>query len=91
MIAIVARGARSVARGALLMAMILGLQSCLFVKAPEQKGRTGEDVDLSPLPEITMGDELVRSRPGDMIALLPEGWLFLDTKNDVRMTSFPSP
>ena len=63
--------------------MIFGLQSCLFVKAPEQKGRTGEDADLSPLPEVTMGDELVRSRPGDMIALLPEGWLFLDTKNDV--------
>lgn len=53
--------------------------SCLFVKAPEQKAVV-ENVALSPKPEIEMSDELVRTRTGDMIALLPKGWFFLDTK-----------
>lgn len=59
------------------------LTSCLFVKAPEQKGQPVEDAPLSPLPEIAMSDELVRSLEGDMIALLPEGWLILDPEEGV--------
>ena len=54
------------------------LTSCLFVKAPEQKQSTSEDMPLSPVPLIPMSDELIRSLQGDMIALLPEGWLMLD-------------
>lgn len=57
------------------------LPSCLFVKAPEQKVDI-QNVALSPQPELEMSDELVRTRAGDMIALLPKGWLFLDTKGD---------
>ena len=55
--------------------------SCLFVKAPEQKSDV-QNVALSPQPEIEMSDELVRTRAGDMIALMPKGWVFLDTKSD---------
>jgi hypothetical protein len=56
------------------------LTSCLFVKAPEQKVDVN-NVALSPLPDIEMSDVLVRTRAGDMIALLPKGWVFLDTKS----------
>jgi len=63
---------------AMLAACILAT-SCLFVKAPEQK-IVVENVSLSPKPEVEMSDELVRTRTGDMIALLPKGWFFLDTK-----------
>ncbi len=67
----------------LLLLVVFGItvQSCLFVKAPEQKVDV-QNVALSPLPEIEMSDELVRTRSGDFIALLPKGWLFLDTKGD---------
>lgn len=64
---------------AAMCAMLVATTSCLFVKAPEQKVVI-ENVSLSPKPEIEMSDELVRTRTGDMIALLPKGWFFLDTK-----------
>ena len=70
-------------RYSLLASLVFFLTSCLFVKAPEQKGRIGDDADLSPLPEIQMGEDLVRTQEGDMIALLPEGWVFLDARSNV--------
>jgi len=71
------------ARAVAILAVAVGLSSCLFVKAPDQKTSTGEDAPLSPLPEVTMSDELIRSTQGDMIALLPEGWLILDPANNM--------
>jgi hypothetical protein len=72
---------------ALFVVLGVGLQSCLFVKEPEKKPEAVEHVETSPLPLLDMGDELVRSTAGDMIALLPKGWLFLDvsasTSDDV--------
>jgi hypothetical protein len=64
----------------LFITLVLG--GCLWVKAPEQKPPT-EDQSLSPLPELVMGEEPVRTPEGDMIALLPEGWLLLDAKDQV--------
>lgn len=61
--------------------LVVAVPSCLFVKAPQQS----EDVQhiaLSPQPQIDMSDELVRTRAGDLIALLPRGWVFLDTKGE---------
>lgn len=70
---------------------ILLLPSCLFVKAPTQKPPVPEHADLSPLPEIKMGEELVRTAEGDMIAQLPESWVLLDpgtnTSNDVLVVA----
>jgi hypothetical protein len=66
----------------LLIVISFALSSCLFVKAPEQK-LVGETQQLSPLPEIEMSDELIRTREGDMIALVPRGWLLIDPKDDV--------
>lgn len=55
--------------------------SCLFVRAPQQNEDV-QHVALSPQPQIDMSDELVRTRAGDLIALLPRGWVFLDTKGE---------
>ncbi len=66
---------------AALLATAMLLPSCLFVKAPEDKIEV-QNVALSPQPEIEMSDNLVRTRAGDLIALLPKGWVFLDTKNE---------
>lgn len=53
---------------------------CLIVR---ETGRDAEveNIELSPKPEIPMSEELVRSREGDMIAFLPQGWFFVDTEN----------
>ncbi|MBK7184747.1 MAG: hypothetical protein IPH85_02275 [Ignavibacteria bacterium] len=64
-----------------IVAIAVIVPSCLFVKAPEQKTDV-QNVALSPQPEIEMSDELVRTRAGDLIALMPKGWVFLDTKGD---------
>jgi len=65
----------------LMITTALFVQSCLFVKAPEEKIDV-QNVALSPQPEIEMSDNLVRTRAGDLIALLPKGWVFLDTRNE---------
>lgn len=73
---------RVFAPNALFTLLTLALSGCLWVKAPEQKPLT-EDQALSPLPEVIMGEEPVRAPEGDMIALIPQGWLYLDTKDQV--------
>ncbi|MCO6466466.1 MAG: hypothetical protein J5I53_07615 [Bradyrhizobiaceae bacterium] len=71
-----------VARRSLLVSCLLiggvCLQSCLFVKAPKKESPQVDHVEQSPLPAILMGDELVRTAKGDMISLLPKGWVLLD-------------
>jgi len=61
--------------------LVVAVPSCLFVKAPQQSEDV-QHVALSPQPQIDMSDELVRTRAGDLIALLPRGWVFLDTKGE---------
>jgi hypothetical protein len=66
-------------RKAFHIAVTISFTSCLFVKAPETKVEIRDEA-LSPLPEMEMGEDLVRTRAGDMIALLPKGWVFLDPR-----------
>lgn len=66
----------------LALCLVSTVPSCLFVKAPEEKS-ANNDVELSPQPTIEMSDELVRSQAGDMIALLPNDWLYVDAKLEV--------
>lgn len=61
--------------------VVTALPSCLFVRAPQQNEDV-QNVALSPQPQIDMSDDLVRTRAGDLIALLPRGWVFLDTKGE---------
>ncbi len=61
--------------------LVIAVPSCLFVKAPQQSEDL-QHVALSPQPQIDMSDELVRTRAGDLIALLPRGWVFLDAKGE---------
>lgn len=66
---------------AIVVTLAIALPSCLFVKAPQQTDDV-QHVALSPQPQIDMSDELVRTRAGDLIALLPKGWVFIDTKGE---------
>lgn len=68
---------RFVFAGAIVFITLL-LESCLFVKAPKQDVHQPEHAEPSPLPKLEMSDELVRTSQGDMIALLPKGWVLLD-------------
>lgn len=57
-------------------ASLLCLHGCLFT-ATERKA---ESIIVSVKPEIPMSDEYVRSRPGDMLAFLPQGWFLVDVE-----------
>lgn len=65
----------------IVAACVVVLSSCLFVKPPVQQTEA-MNAPLSPMPELEMGDEPVRTAGGDMIALLPKGWLFLDASSE---------
>lgn len=67
--------------------LILFVSGCIIVKK-ETKEETPQQVTLSPKPEIEMSDELVRSKKGDMIALLPADWFFVDLEEDVSAETF---
>lgn len=67
----------------LVLGIGVAVPSCLFVKAPAPKPVVTEQAALSPVPEIAMGDDIVRSAQGDMIASLPKDWMFLDVHDDV--------
>ena len=60
---------------------------CIIVK--EDSGESKEpNVAISTQPAIAMSDEIVRSSVGDMVALLPEEWFFMDVKNKVPSNVF---
>ncbi|MGA0833963.1 MAG: hypothetical protein ACO3QO_05535 [Candidatus Kapaibacteriota bacterium] len=75
--------ARRILLAVLVMVGSVSVPSCLLVKAPAPKPVATEQAPLSPVPEITMGDDIVRSAQGDMIASLPKDWMFLDVHDDV--------
>lgn len=55
--------------------------SCIIVKHENERDDVDPEMNLSPKPEIPMGDLLVRSPKGDMISLLPKGWFFVDVED----------
>lgn len=62
-----------------LIIQFLLLQSCFIVKHGDSE-QSYKPIFLSPKPEITMSDEIVRSKNGDMIAFLPKDWFFVDVE-----------
>lgn len=54
----------------------LVVSGCLFIKQKETP--PPPPTVLSPQPEILMSENLVRSKAGDMIAFLPQGWFFVE-------------
>jgi hypothetical protein len=55
---------------------VLFVSGCLFVK--QKEAPPPSPTLLSPQPEIQMSEDLVRSKAGDMIAFLPQGWFFVE-------------
>jgi len=62
--------------------LIVGLNSCIFVKK-EGKEQREAIVKLSPKPIVPMQEETIRSEAGDMIVSIPDGWFFVDMDGKV--------
>ena len=58
----------------------ISLNSCFIVKESTEND-IAPSVKLSPKPQIAMSETLVRSDKGDMIALLPKKWFFVDLED----------
>lgn len=56
--------------------IVVAVQGCLFVR--EKPPAEAAPLILSPQPEISMSDELIRTAEGDMIAFLPDSWRLVD-------------
>jgi hypothetical protein len=63
----------------LILIVSVCMTGCFIVKEKETEDYT-HIVNISPKPEIEMGDEIVRSKIGDMIAFLPKDWSFIDVE-----------
>lgn len=73
----------SLLTGTLIAAHVGG---CLFV-AEEKKPDTTVTTTLPPKPDVPMSEDYIRSKPGDMLAFMPQGWFLIDvdgkTSSDV--------
>jgi len=66
----------------LVIALIVGFNSCIIVKKDGKEQREAV-VKLSPKPIVPMQEETIRSEAGDMIVSIPEGWFFVDMESKV--------
>lgn len=57
---------------------------CIIVK---EKGEKVSDIEpmaiLSPKPEISMSETIIRSNKGDMLSNIPVGWFFVDVEERI--------
>ena len=68
------------------MTTIFFINSCIIVKNDEES--RVQKITLSPKPVIPMSDELVRSKAGDMISNIPEGWFFVEVEDKLSADIF---
>ena len=67
---------------------IASLQSCIVVKNDTIEEESEQIVNLSPKPTVSMSDEIVRSKEGDMIAFLPQDWFFVNVEDKASANIF---
>jgi hypothetical protein len=65
----------------LIILTLFYLSSCVVVKYDKKQQEAPQMIELSPKPQITMSNQVVRSDFGDMIAFLPEDWFFVDLED----------
>lgn len=73
----------------LIILPLIFMTSCLVVKYDKKEQEAPQKIELSPKPQITMSDQVIRSSSGDMIAFLPEDWFFVnleDSRDNVFST-----
>lgn len=73
----------------LIILPLIFVSSCLVVKYDKKEQEAPQKIELSPKPQITMSDQVIRSDFGDMIAFLPEDWFFVnleDSRDNVFST-----
>lgn len=79
---------KNIYRIAVILLVITSLTSCIVVKNDTIVEETEQIVNLSPKPSVAMSDEIVRSKDGDMIAFLPEGWFFVNVDDQAASSVF---
>jgi hypothetical protein len=70
----------------LCLAAFVTIHGCFFVR--EKPQAESAVLTLSPIPEISMSDELARTPEGDMIALLPDNWRLIDVEGKASSDVF---
>lgn len=74
----------------LIILPLIYLSSCIVVKYDKKQQEAPQMIELSPKPQITISNQVVRSDFGDMIAFLPEDWFFVnleDSRKNVFSTA----
>jgi len=69
----------------LIVFILVSLSSCIIVKIEDSNYKevsANRIVHYSPRPKVDMSDELIRTESGDMIALLPANWFFVEYGNE---------
>ena len=65
------------------------MAGCLVVKKTEEERKDSfNSYEFSPKPELSMSEELVRSKKGDIIAFLPKDWFFVDVEEKASSDIF---
>lgn len=64
----------------ILLVAIFSVSGCIVVKENDDEPNITPLIKLSPVPEIIMSDNLVRSSRGDMVAFIPKNWFFVDVE-----------
>lgn len=73
--------AKTIKKIFLFLLLCFSVSSCLIVKEKDEflvKKRESIAI-ISPKPEVKMSNKVVRTSTGDMLALLPENWFFIET------------
>lgn len=68
----------------LIFLPLIYLSSCIVVKYDKKQQEAPQLIELSPKPQITMSNQVVRSDFGDMIAFLPEDWFFVNLEESIE-------
>lgn len=76
----------------LFLSSLLFLNSCIVVKDKEEINNgtlnVGKEYTLTTKAPLPVSDTYIRSQSGDMIALLPEGWILLNADNNTNPDIF---
>ncbi|MBQ6269020.1 MAG: hypothetical protein IJK61_02725 [Bacteroidetes bacterium] len=70
--------------------LALAVNSCIIVKEKDEYIVKTEKntANVAPKPEVKMSDMVIRANTGDMLALIPDGWFFIETNEQVSSDVF---
>jgi hypothetical protein len=79
---------KNLVKSLLATLLILLFYSCIVVKKEILEEELPSNTSISQKPEIMMSEQIIRSKSGDMIALLPKDWFFVDVSDKASTDIF---